>query len=74
MCEIVPGKRGVVSWTKGRKALQCVFRIPLPHKGAEISSLLCAALRKRTAETQKEDFLCIHIPFPPITGGTPPEN
>ena len=34
MCEIVPGKRGVVSWTKGRKALQCVFRIPLPHKGA----------------------------------------
>ena len=54
--------------------LQCVFRIPLPHKGAEISSLLCAALRKRTAEIQKEDFLCIHIPFPPITGGTPPEN
>lgn len=50
--------------------LQCVFRIPLPHKGAGMS-LLCAALRKRTAEIQKEDFLCIHIPFPPNTGGTP---
>ena len=73
MCEIVPGKRGVVSWTKGRKALQCVFRIPLPHKGAG-NTVLCAGLRKRTAEIQKEDFLCIHIPFPPITGGTPPEN
>ena len=53
--------------------LQCVFRIPLPHKGAGIS-LLCAAPRKRTAELQKEDFLCIHIPFPLLTGGMPSEN
>ena len=54
--------------------LQCVFRIPLPHKGAESFFLLCAALRKRTAETQKEDFLCIHIPFPPTTGALLPGN
>ena len=42
--------------------LQCVFRIPLPHKGAGIS-LLCAALRKRTAELQKEDFFMYPHPF-----------
>ena len=53
--------------------LQCVFRIPLPHKGAG-NTVLCAALRKRTAEIQKEDFLCIHIPFPLLTGGTPSES
>ena len=64
MCEIVPGKRGVVSWTKGRKALQCVFRIPLPHKGAGDFPSSVRRSENGLPKYRRRIFLCIHIHFP----------
>ena len=54
------------------RALQCVFRIPLPHVG-KCHLPLCGA-PVSDCRKQKEDFLCTHIPFPLSIGGRPPER
>lgn len=63
MCEIVLEKRGVVFRTKGRMALQCVFRIPLPPRVGRSPSFV-RLLRYWTAENTKGGFFMSLYPHP----------